>query len=65
MNNLIPLPKPQQIILYSSCFSIAKLPISLPKSLEILYSYDNYYNEIKSRMQHAYETARKNLLNKK
>lgn len=43
----------------------AKLPTSITKSPEVIYNYDDYTNELKARMQHSHEIARKNLLSSK
>ncbi|KAG5869808.1 hypothetical protein JTB14_037543 [Gonioctena quinquepunctata] len=43
----------------------ANLPTSLTKSSELLYSYDDYYNELKSRMQHSHEIAGETILKHK
>ncbi|KAG5864138.1 hypothetical protein JTB14_005234 [Gonioctena quinquepunctata] len=43
----------------------ANLLTSSTKSPELLYSYDDYYNELKSRMQHSHEIARKTILKHK
>lgn len=43
----------------------AELPTSLTKNPEVLYSYEEYYNELKSRMQHASEIARDTILKHK
>ena len=41
------------------------LPSALTKDPELCYSYDDYYNELKSRLQHTHEIARENLVKKK
>lgn len=43
----------------------AILPSALTKSPELLYNYDDYNNELKSRFQHCHEIARNTLMRHK
>lgn len=40
----------------------AEIPNSLQKPPELNYNYDDYANELKSRLQHSYDLAKQNLI---
>ena len=41
------------------------LPSSLKKDPEVIYNFDDYYNELKSRLQHSHQIARETLIKNK
>lgn len=44
---------------------LANIPINLKGQPGVCYNYDNYANEIRSRLQNSYQLARKNILQSK
>lgn len=43
----------------------ANIPISVSKNPEVVYNYDDYYYELKYKLQSAHKFARENLINSK